>query len=52
MTLVCALFASCMADSYDAPKDTGEAPYGNNSLTEENVITIAQLKVAPIRAES
>ena len=44
MTLVCALFASCMADSYDAPKDTGEAPYGNNNLTEENVITIAQLK--------
>lgn len=44
MTLVCALFASCMADSYDAPKDTGEAPYGNNSINEENVISIAQLK--------
>ena len=44
MTFVCALFASCMADGYADPKDTGEAPYGNNSITEENVITISELK--------
>ncbi len=44
MAFVCSLMASCMADSYADPKDTGEAPYGNNSLTEEQVITIAQLK--------
>ena len=44
ITLVCTLFASCMADSFDAPEDTGLSPYGNNALTETNVITIAQLK--------
>lgn len=44
ITLVCTLLASCMADSFDAPEDTGLSPYGNNALTESNVITIAQLK--------
>ena len=40
-----AILASCMADSYDAP-DLTESPYGNSSITESNVITIAQLKAA------
>lgn len=41
--LVCALFAGCMDKDWDAP-DLTDAPFGNNSLTEENVITIAELK--------
>ena len=44
MAAVCALFASCMGDSYAEPAETGSAPYGNNELTETNVISIAQLK--------
>jgi DNA/RNA endonuclease YhcR with UshA esterase domain len=42
--LTCVLFASCMADSYAGPEDSETSPYGNNELTETNVITIAQLK--------
>ena len=41
---VCALFASCMGDSYAEPDANAPAPFGNNELTETNVITIAQLK--------
>lgn len=43
--VVCTLLASCMADtdSFKMPK-LDESPYGNNELTEENVITIAELK--------
>ncbi len=41
--LVCILFSSCMGDSYADP-NLDESPYGNNALTETNVITIAQLK--------
>lgn len=44
MAAVCTLFASCMGDSYAEPAETGSAPYGNNELTETNVISIAQLK--------
>ena len=33
-----------MGDSYAEPAETGSAPYGNNELTETNVISIAQLK--------
>ncbi len=44
MAAVCALFASCMGESYAEPTETGSAPYGNNELTETNVISIAQLK--------
>ena len=44
MAAVCVLFASCMGDSYAEPAETGSAPYGNNELTETNVISIAQLK--------
>lgn len=41
--LVCALFAGCMDKDWDTP-DLTDAPFGNNSLTEENMITIAELK--------
>ena len=44
MMLSCVLLASCMADSFDAPEDDGNSPYGNNAITESNVITIAELK--------
>ncbi len=41
---VCAMLASCMADSFDAPNTPAEDLYGNQTLTETNVITIAELK--------
>lgn len=43
LVLVCGLFASCMDSDWDAPSSS-QAPYGNNQITETNVITIAQLK--------
>ncbi len=42
LALLCGLFSSCMNGDWDEPDDTN-APYGNNSLTESNVITIADL---------
>lgn len=47
-TAVVALFSvialtSCMDDDWKAP-DTTTSPYGNNSLTETNVVTIAELR--------
>ncbi|EHG16967.1 DUF5689 domain-containing protein [Prevotella histicola] len=44
ITAVCVLFASCMGDSYAEIDENAPVPYGNNELTETNVITIAQLK--------
>jgi hypothetical protein len=41
---VCALLASCMADSYDDPQTPAEEAYGNRAITETNCVTIAQLK--------
>ena len=41
--LTCALFSSCMNGDWDEPDFKGGAPYGNNSLTGQNVITIAEL---------
>lgn len=41
---VCALLASCMADSYDDPQTPAEEAYGNKAITETNCVTIAQLK--------
>ena len=43
MAAVCALFASCMGDSY-AETDESVVPFGNNNLTETNVVSIAELK--------
>lgn len=43
--LLCApLLASCMGDNFDEPAIDGEIPYGNNALTETNVISIAEFK--------
>lgn len=41
--LACTLFSSCMNGDWDEPDFNGAAPYGNNNLTEQNVITIAEL---------
>ena len=41
--LACTLFSSCMNGDWDEPDFNGAAPYGNNSLTEQNVIPIAKL---------
>lgn len=41
--LACTLFSSCMNGDWDEPDFNGAAPYGNNSLKEQNVITIAEL---------
>ncbi len=41
--LVCALFSSCMNGDWAEPDFNGGAPYGNNDLTEQNVITIKAL---------
>lgn len=47
IALVCTLFASCMGDSYADPEVDSPnvgAPYGNNDIKDENVITIKELK--------
>ncbi len=41
--LACTLFSSCMNGDWDEPDFNDAAPYGNNSLKEQNVITIAEL---------
>lgn len=41
--LTCALFSSCMNGDWNETDFKGGTPYGNNSLTEQNVITIAEL---------
>ena len=45
IAVVCTFLASCMADtdSFEAPK-LDESPYGNNALTEEGLVSIAELK--------
>lgn len=53
LCLLCALCVSCQDGDWDAPDFSDGVPYGNNQLTEENVITIAQLKaVYPKYAEN
>lgn len=37
-------FSACQDGDWDAPSFEDGVPYGNNDLTEENIITIAQLK--------
>ncbi|MBQ9560378.1 MAG: hypothetical protein IJ762_10485 [Bacteroidaceae bacterium] len=44
LCLLCVLCASCQDGDWDAPDFSDGVPYGNNELTETNVITIAQLK--------
>ena len=45
IAVVYTFLASCMADtdSFEAPK-LDESPYGNNALTEEGLVSIAELK--------
>lgn len=38
------LLASCMGDNFDEPAMDGAIPYGNNALTETNVISIDEFK--------
>ena len=44
LCLLCVLCAACQDGDWDAPDFSGGAPYGNNAITDDNVITIAQLK--------
>lgn len=44
MVAICALFASCMGDSYAETDENSPAPFGNNEIQETNVVSIAQLK--------
>ena len=44
LCLLCVLSAACQDGDWAAPDFSEGVPYGNNSLTETNVITIAQLK--------
>ena len=47
MVMVGTLLTSCMGSDYAGPDlDQKGTPWGNNSLTESNVITVAQLKNA------
>jgi len=41
--IACAILAGCMNGDWDEPADN-VAPYGNNALTQTNVVTIADLK--------
>ena len=43
LSLLCLVFAGCMDGDWDEPSTT-PSPWGNNSIEETNVITIAQLK--------
>lgn len=43
LALACMAFAGCMDGDWDEPAST-PSPYGNNSIEETNVITIAELK--------
>ena len=43
LALVCVMFSGCMDKDWDVPS-TDPSPYGNNSIKETNVITIAELK--------
>lgn len=45
MAMVATLMASCMGSDYAAPGlDPDNAPWGNNEITETNVVSIADLK--------
>ena len=45
IAVLCSLFiTACMDGDWDEPNTTDSAPYGNDYLTESNLMTIAQLK--------
>lgn len=44
MALLCSLFTACMDGDYDEGAQSNDAPYGNNSIEETNLLTIQELK--------
>ena len=42
IALICALFTACQDGDWDEPSFK-EPPFGNNSITEDNVISIKKL---------
>ncbi len=46
LAALCTVMAACMDGDWDEPVFT-QAPYGNNAINEENIVTIAQLKADP-----
>lgn len=44
LALVCGLFCSCMDNGWDVPGTDG-SEFGNQAITESNVVSIAQLKM-------
>lgn len=44
LCLLCVFCAACQDGDWDAPDFSSGVPYGNNAITDDNVITIAQLK--------
>ena len=42
MALVCGLFTACMDGDYDEGAQSDDAPYGNNDITETNLLTIQE----------
>ena len=43
IALVCGFFTACMDGDWDEPSFEGGAPFGNNDITEDGLITIAEL---------
>lgn len=44
LCVLCGVSVSCQDGDWDAPDFSDGVPYGNNAITDDNVITIAQLK--------
>ena len=44
ITLVCTLLTACMAGSFDDPNTPAEEVFGNQAITETNIITIDEVK--------
>ena len=44
LALVCGLFTACQDGDWDEPSFKDGAPFGNNDITEDGLITIAELK--------
>lgn len=44
LALLCGLFTACQDGDWDEPNFENGAPYGNNDITEDGLVTIAELK--------